>query len=113
MPAISTEGEIVVRKLAILLAIGSVVLMTACGGGGGSSSAGGGNTSTITSVTASCSPSTVTSGQTSQCSAAVAGTGNFSSAVTWSTNAGQISASGVLTAPIIVSGSASATVTAT
>ena len=101
------------RSLGILLVLGSLVLMTACGGGGGSSSGGGGNTSTITSVAASCAPSPVQSGQTSQCSATVMGTGNFSSAVTWATSAGQISASGLLTAPIIVSGSTSATVTAT
>jgi Protein of unknown function (DUF3443) len=41
------------------------------------------------------------------------GTGNFNSAVTWSTSGGQISSSGLLTAPIIVSGNASVTVTAT
>src|SRR5271166_96167 len=85
--------------------------MVACGGGS-SSSGGAGNTSTIASVTAACSPSTVLWGQTSQCSATVSGTGNFSSAVTWSTNAGQISSSGLLTAPI-VSGNESITVTAT
>ena len=97
------------RKSSILLVLGSLALMTACGGG---SSGSGGNTTTITSVTAACSPSTVTSGQTSQCSAMVMGTGSFSSAVTWSANAGQISSSGLLTAPI-VSGNASVTVTAT
>ena len=94
-------------KLAFLLAVGSITLMTACGGGGNS---GGG--ATITSVTASCSPSTVTSGQASQCSATVMGTGNFSSSVTWTTNAGQVSSSGLLTAPI-VSGNTPVTVTAT
>ncbi len=93
----------------MLLAVASVMAWAACGGGSGS---GGGNTPTITSVTASCTPSTVTSGQTSQCSAMVSGTGNFSSAVTWSANAGQISSAGSLTAPI-VSGSTSVTVTAT
>jgi len=40
------------------------------------------------------------------------GTGNFSSAVTWSTNAGQVSSSGLLTAPI-VSSATNVTVTAT
>jgi Protein of unknown function (DUF3443) len=93
----------------MVLAVASVMALAACGGG---SSGGGGNTSTITSVTASCTPSTVTSGQTSQCSATVSGTGNFSSAVTWSANAGQISSAGSLTAPI-VSGNTSVTVTAT
>jgi Protein of unknown function (DUF3443) len=97
-----------VRKLAILLALGSIVLMAACGG----SSSGGGGSTSITSVTASCSPATVTSGQTSQCSATVMGTGNFSSSVSWSTNAGQISSSGLLTAPN-VSSATNVTVTAT
>lgn len=69
-------------------------------------------TSTITSVTVSCSPSTVQSGQTSQCSATVMGTGNFASTVTWSASAGQISSSGLLTAPI-VSSTTNVTVTAT
>ena len=96
-------------KLATLLAIGSLTLMAGCGGG---SNGGGGNTPTITSVTVSCSPSTVSSGQTSQCSATVMGTGNFSSAVTWNTNAGQVSSAGLLTAPI-VNGSSSVTVMAT
>jgi hypothetical protein len=99
-----------VRKLGILLVLGSLGLMVACGGG--NSNSGGGGNGTITSVTPTCSPSTVSSGQTSQCSASVMGTGNFSSAVTWSTNGGQVSASGLLTAPI-VSGNESVTVTAT
>jgi Protein of unknown function (DUF3443) len=84
------------------------MLMAACGGG----SSGGGGSTTITSVAASCSPATVTSGQTSQCSATVMGTGSFSTTVTWSTNAGQISSSGVLTAPI-ESAATNVTVTAT
>src|SRR5208337_3396788 len=44
-PAISAEGESVVRRLGILLVVGSLMLMVACG-----SSSGGGNASTITSV---------------------------------------------------------------
>ena|SRR5208283_4826201 len=68
--------------------------------------------SSITSVTVTCSPSTVSSGQTSQCSATVMGTGSFSSAVSWATTAGQISSSGLLTAPI-VSSTINVTVTAT
>ncbi len=99
------------RKLAVQLVLGNLALMVACGGGS-SSSGGGMNTTTITSVTASCSPSSIQSGQTSQCSAQVMGTGGFSSTVTWSANAGQISSSGLLTAPI-VSGDTSVTVTAT
>ncbi|MGA9566102.1 MAG: hypothetical protein WBS19_11310, partial [Candidatus Korobacteraceae bacterium] len=38
---------------------------------------------TVTSVIASCNPTSITSGQTSQCTASVSGTGNFSSTVTW------------------------------
>lgn len=97
------------RRLGILLVLGNLGLMMGCGGG---SNSGGGGNGTIASVTATCSPSTMQSGQTSQCSASVSGTGNFSSAVMWSASAGQISSSGLLTAPI-VSGNASVTVTAT
>jgi hypothetical protein len=96
-----------VRKLGLLLALGSLSLLAACG-----SSGGGTITSSITSVTASCSPSTVSSGGTSQCSATVSGTGTFSSAVTWTTTAGTISGSGLLTAPTVTT-SLVATVTAT
>jgi hypothetical protein len=98
-----------VHKFGMLLALGSLGLFVACGSG---SSGGGGTTPTITSVTASCSPLTASSGQTSQCSAMVSGTGSFSSSVSWSANAGQISSSGLLTAPI-VSGSTPVAVTAT
>ena len=57
---------------------------------------------TITSVTTSCSPSTPSAG-TSACSANVQGTGNFNPDVIWSTSAGAISSSGVLTAPSVAS----------
>jgi len=69
--------------------------MAACGGGGGNNNGG----SSITSVSVSCNPATVQSGQTSQCSASVSGTGNFSSVVTWSASAGSINSSGLFTAP--------------
>ncbi len=96
------------RKLALLLGLAGVFLMAACGGGNGS----GPTSSTITSVSVSCSPTTVTSGQTSQCSATVSGTGNFSMAVVWSSSAGTISSSGLLTTPT-VSSTTQITVTAT
>lgn len=96
------------RKLGVLLVLGSLSLLAACGGGGG----GGSTSSSITGVTVSCSPTTVTSGQTSQCSASVSGTGSFSTGVNWSTTAGSISSSGLLTAPV-VSASELVTVTAT
>jgi phosphatidylinositol-3-phosphatase len=66
--------------------------------------------STINSVQAACNPSTVNTNATSQCSATVAGTGNYSSAVTWSASSGTISSSGVFTAPAVA---AAVTITAT
>jgi len=79
-----------VQKLWLLLVLGSLTLMAACGGGG---------SSTIISVSVSCSPSNIQYGQTSQCSAAVTGTGNFNAGVTWTASAGTISSSGLFTAP--------------
>ncbi|HEY1160930.1 MAG TPA: alkaline phosphatase family protein [Terracidiphilus sp.] len=54
---------------------------------------------TITSVAVTCTPATVNTNGTSQCSAAVQGTGSYSSAVTWAVSAGAINASGLFTAP--------------
>jgi Phosphoesterase family len=65
---------------------------------------------TITSVVLTCNPATVNAGGTSQCTAAVQGTGSYSSAVTWSASAGTINSSGLLTAPSVAG---SITVTAT
>ena len=64
----------------------------------------------ITSVSVACAPSTIAPDATSQCTATVQGTGSFSSAVTWSSTDGAISATGLLTAP---SADGSLTVTAT
>ena len=83
------------RKIGLLLVVMSVLWMAACGGSGG------GSNSMVTAVSVSCSPTTVTSGGTSQCSASVTGSGNFSTGVTWSTSAGSISSSGTLTAPVV------------
>ena len=71
------------RFLGTLVAVGCLLLSVACGGGSGSTT-----TSTITVVGASCSPSAITSGQTSQCTASVQGTGPFSSTVTWTASSG-------------------------
>ncbi len=57
---------------------------------------------TITGVTTTCSPSSIQVGQQSQCTATVAGTGAYSSAVSWGASAGMISQSGLLTAPSTV-----------
>jgi acid phosphatase len=54
---------------------------------------------TITSVAVTCSPATVSVNATSQCSAAVQGTGSYSSAVTWSASDGAVNATGLFTAP--------------
>jgi hypothetical protein len=95
-----------VRKLGFLLVLATVSLLAACGGGSNN------NIGSVTAVSVSCSPSTVTSGQTSQCSATVTGTGNFVSTVNWSASAGSISGSGLLTAPTVTSAT-TVTVTAT
>lgn len=68
------------------------------------------STSTITSVTVTCVSASIQVNQTDQCSAAVAGTGSFSSVVTWNTTLGVISSTGLLTAP---AGTGTASVTAT
>jgi Protein of unknown function (DUF3443) len=88
------------RSFGLVLVIGSVILLAACGGNGGGSGGGSGS-STITAVNVACTPNPVGSGGSSQCSATVSGTGNFSSAVSWSASAGSISSSGVLTAPVV------------
>ncbi len=64
----------------------------------------------VTLVSITCSAPTVTTGQTSQCSATVQGTGNFSPSVTWSASVGTISPAGLFTAP---SSAGAAMVTAT
>ena len=53
---------------------------------------------TITSVAVTCNPSSVGVNATSQCNAAVQGTGGYSSTVTWSASEGAINASGLFTA---------------
>jgi sugar lactone lactonase YvrE len=69
--------------------------------------------STITAVSAACSPSSVQVDQTGQCTATISGTGNYSSAVTWSVDSGTISSSGLYTAPAAAPASGKATVTVT
>ena len=70
------------RILGILAGVFCLALLSACGGGSGTT------TSTITLVGASCSPTSITSQQTTQCTASVSGTGNFSSTVFWTANTG-------------------------
>jgi hypothetical protein len=65
---------------------------------------------TIAQVSVRCASSSVTVGDTITCTPIVKGTGSYSSAVIWSTSAGTISSTGVLTAPTT---GTSVTVTAT
>ncbi len=59
------------------------------------------NGPSISAVSVSCSPTAIQSAQTSQCSATVTGTGDFSKAVTWTVSSGSIDSSGLVTAPIV------------
>jgi hypothetical protein len=78
-------------------------------------------TPTVTSVTVTCAPASVQVNKTSQCSASVLGTENFSTAVTWSVNGvaggnstvGTITSSGLYTAPSAVPSPATVVVKAT
>jgi|GEM_PF-542371 len=54
----------------------------------------------ITSIVPTCAASSIVPSASTACTAAVAGTGSYSSAVTWSASAGTISPNGVLTAPV-------------
>ena len=85
-------------------------LLTGCGGGNASGTSTAPSPPTVNSVTVSCTPTTVATGATSQCSATVQGTGSYSAAVTWTASAGTIDSSGLLTAP---GSGGSVTVTAT
>ena len=96
------------RTLGLILVLGSLIFLAACGGSSSSSNP----ASTITGVTVGCSPSTLQSGQNSQCTATVTGTGSFSNTVTWTASAGTINANGLFTAPTVVA-STLVTVTAT
>lgn len=83
----------------------SALFLCSCGGGSGVSLPASGvlpiggsvPPPTISSVTVSCTPSSVQTLQTSQCSASVQGTGDFNSAVTWGvspTGLGTVNANG-------------------
>ena len=93
------------RILGLILALLAIFGMAACSGGGSSSSA-------ITAVSISCTPTSVQSGQTSQCTATVTGTGIFNNAVSWGTSAGTVDQNGVFTAQS-VNVSTPVTITAT
>jgi len=97
-------------KLLYSLLVGVIpLILTACGGASGKSQTAP-PPSSVSSVSVVCMPAAVATRATSQCNAAVQGTGSFSSAVTWSANAGTINTSGLFTAPALPD---SVTVTAT
>jgi len=113
-----------VRLLCALLLSVPLLFASACGGGG-SGNGGGSNpppqSPTITSVSVTCPSLTVPTGQSSQCSAAVSGTGSYSSGVTWTVNStsggsatyGTISAVGLYQAPVTAPSAYVVTVSAT
>jgi hypothetical protein len=82
------------RRFGLLLTMGIILWTAGCGSS---------NNTAVTSVTLTCSPSTLQSSQLVQCGATVNGTGNFSTMITWSANAGSINQSGLFTAPVVSS----------
>ncbi len=79
---------------------GAAVCALSVVGCGSTSSAGGASNPAITSVSVTVNPNSITTSQTSQAAATVRGTGNYSSAVTWSVSPstmGSISSGGVFT----------------
>src|SRR6185437_3871518 len=81
------------------MACAIAIPFTGCGGKTPLASTPPTQSSAVTAVSVSCNPSSIANGGTAQCTAAVQGTGSYSSAVNWTANAGSISSTGVLTAP--------------
>jgi alpha-L-arabinofuranosidase len=67
----------------------------------------------VSSVSVRCPLLTLVAGNSAACSAVVAGTGSYSSAVTWSTSAGTINPNGLLTTSSTITSPTTAIVTAT
>src|ERR1035441_4124825 len=81
------------RYLTVLTLLAASMQITDCGGGGPTPQP----TPTITAVAVSCSSLSILTNQTASCSAVVTGTGNYSSAVTWTASPaamGSVNASG-------------------
>ncbi len=76
-----------------VVVLASLALLASCGS----------TTPSITLVSVTCSPYTLTSGGTSQCTALVTGAGNYSQAVAWGANQGSITSAGLFTAPMVTS----------
>ena len=98
------------RKVGLSLFLLVAFLIAGCGGGTLTNLT---QSPAISSVTVSCSPTSVQIGQTSQCSATVAGTGSFSSTVSWTAASGMITNAGAYTAPATVPASGTDTISAT
>jgi len=81
-----------------------------CGGSGNSTTPAAPTPPTISSVSVTCAPASISPNKTAQCTANVQGSGSFSSTVNWSASAGSISSAGVFTAP---ANTGNVTVTAT
>ncbi len=87
------------RPIPAVLFCSVVWLIVSCGGSAGNAPPPTASPA-ISSVAPSCSPATIATGATSQCTPNVTGTGSFSASVTWSvTGGGTISATGLYTAP--------------
>lgn len=111
LPAISQFDlqRVSVAKGGVLAVLVAIAALSGCGGNGAASAP---PSSTVTSVAALCSPSSILTNQTTSCAATVSGTGSYNSAVTWSVSpasVGSIGNSGIF-AP---STAGTATITAT
>lgn len=98
-----------VRNASLTLLSLGAFCVAGCGGGSAPPPV----SPTITSVSVSCAAASLQTGQTSQCSATVSGTGSYSSGVLWSAVYGTVSSSGLYTAPATVPASGADTVKAT
>ncbi len=99
-----------VRKAVFSLFFLGALLFAGCGGGTLTNLM---QSPAVTSIAVSCSPTSLSTSQTSQCSAAVSGTGSFSSGVSWTVGSGTISNSGLYTAPANAPSSGTVTIIAT
>ena len=101
------------RRAALCLLFSGVLWLTGCTGGTFNAASTQSQSAVIQSVSVSCNPASLVTGQTTQCSATVSGTGSYSSNVDWTAAMGTITASGVYTAPNTVPPSGLDTITAT
>jgi hypothetical protein len=96
------------RRGVLLAAASALAIVAGCGGGGGGTTT---TSPTITSVNASCLPTSITTAQTSTCTATVLGTGSYSSGASWTATGGTITTAGVFTPT--TTGTATITATST